>query len=137
MDVYAISIKYVVLIFKLAEGLVGVKRHIRDQLLRASHSITLNIAEGNGRTSERDRSRFFDIARGSALECAAIHDILIACKMGNIAENNQGKFFLHRIVSMLSRMGRFTAKNQREAIECVEFDNDYDHRFADHDHERR
>lgn len=40
-------------------------------------SIRINIAEGNGKTVEADRRRYFEIARGSALECAAIQDVLV------------------------------------------------------------
>jgi four helix bundle protein len=43
-----------------------------------STSIPLNIAEGNGKYAPKDRCRFFDIAHGSALECAAGLDILVA-----------------------------------------------------------
>jgi four helix bundle protein len=48
----------------------------KDQLYRASFSIALNIAEGSGRFSERDRKNFFVIARSSVFECVAILDIL-------------------------------------------------------------
>ena len=51
-----------------------------DPLDRASTSIALNIAEGNGKYTAPDRCRFFDIARGSALECAACLDVLVAKK---------------------------------------------------------
>ncbi|QQO57794.1 MAG: four helix bundle protein [Thiohalocapsa sp. PB-PSB1] len=43
---------------------------------RASQAIALNIAEGNGKATSGDRRRSFESARGSALECAAIEDVL-------------------------------------------------------------
>jgi four helix bundle protein len=52
----------------------------RDQLDRASTSIPLNIAEGNAKFSLADRSRFFEMARGSAVECASCLDVLVARK---------------------------------------------------------
>lgn len=48
----------------------------RDQFYRASLSIMLNIAEGSGRMSKRDRRHFFVISRGSVFESAAIIDTL-------------------------------------------------------------
>lgn len=51
-------------------------RFERDQLFRASLSIPLNIAEGSGRFSNKDRKNFFIIARSSVFECVAIVDIL-------------------------------------------------------------
>ena len=47
-------------------------------MLRAAKSIPRNIAEGNEKQSLKDQNRFFQIARGSALECAAIDDILLS-----------------------------------------------------------
>jgi len=44
-------------------------RNAKDQCLRASQAMALNIAEGNGNATNEDRRRYFDIARGSALEC--------------------------------------------------------------------
>jgi four helix bundle protein len=76
LDVYRLSIEYVTSSYRIAKSLSGVDRHARDQWLRAAQSIPLNIAEGNGKQSLKDKNRFFEIARGSALECAAIHDIL-------------------------------------------------------------
>src|SRR6185503_16624197 len=48
------------------------------QLDRASTSSPLNIAEGNGKFTPPDRCKYFDIARGSALESAAALDVLVA-----------------------------------------------------------
>jgi four helix bundle protein len=48
----------------------------RSQLYRASSSILLNIAEGAGKYSKKDKKNFYIIARGSAQECVAILSLL-------------------------------------------------------------
>ncbi len=49
---------------------------LTDQLHRAALSVPLNIAEAAGRNTEPDAARHYAIARGSAMECAAIIDRL-------------------------------------------------------------
>jgi len=51
---------------------------IADQLRRAAQSQPLNIAEGAGRTSRPDVAKHYTIARGSAMECAAVLDVMKA-----------------------------------------------------------
>ena len=46
--------------------------HLRDQVLRASSSVALNLAEGSGKPSPKDKRRFYSIALGSLRECQAI-----------------------------------------------------------------
>jgi four helix bundle protein len=81
---------------------VHAKAAVKDQLDRASTSIPLNIAEGDGKFAVRDRCRFLDFARGSALECAACLDVLVAKRLLTEAEVQTGKSQLVEIVSMLS-----------------------------------
>ena len=83
---------------------------VHDQMDRASTSIALNIAEGNGKFTGPDRCRFFDTARGSALECAACLDVLVARKRPVCAE--QGKVMLVPIVSMLVGLIRSTSADR-------------------------
>ncbi len=74
----------------------------RDQLDRASTSVVLNIAEGNGKRQPRDRCRYLDIARGSAVECAACLDVLVVRKQLSSAAAEEGKVVLLAVVSMVS-----------------------------------
>ena len=48
---------------------------LRNQLERASSSIVLNLAEGQGRRTTADQRHFFTIAYGSAKECKAILEL--------------------------------------------------------------
>jgi four helix bundle protein len=85
---------------------------VKDQLDRASTSIALNIAEGNGKYSLKDRCRFFDTAHGSALECAAALDILVAKAKLTPEQIRPGKERLQRIVRML--MGLIKRNSTRD-----------------------
>lgn len=72
-----------------------------DQLERAATSIPLNIAEGDGKFTAADRCRFFDIASGSALGCAAVLDVLLRKGVIEPSQANEGKEILRVIVAML------------------------------------
>ena len=85
---------------------------VKDQLDRASTSVPLNIAEGNGKYAPKDRCRFFDIAHGSALECAAGLDILVAKGKLTAEHIRPGKESLQRVVRML--MGLIKRNSTRE-----------------------
>ena len=100
LEVYRASLKFIMwlepLMDKLPKSLA-----VRDQLDRASTSIPLNLAEGNGKFTSPDRCRFFDTSRGSALEGAAGLDVLVAKGKCTVEEVNSGKAVLGEIVSML------------------------------------
>ncbi len=52
-----------------------VKGNVRDQLLRASLSVCLNLIEGSAKPTRKDRARFYAIALGSIRETQAIIDL--------------------------------------------------------------
>jgi four helix bundle protein len=85
---------------------------VRDQLDRASTSVPLNIVEGNGKYTPKDRCRFFDIAHGSALECAAGLDVLVAKGKLTVDQIRPGKEILQRVVRML--MGLIKRNSDRD-----------------------
>jgi four helix bundle protein len=105
LDVYRVALEYVGWVYRYSEKLKG-HRNVRDQLIRASQAIPLNIAEGNGKPTNGDRRRFFEIARGSALECGAAQDVLEICGALSAQENQKCKQLLDRIVAMLTKLGQ-------------------------------
>ncbi len=73
---------------------------VLDHWTRATESILENIANGNSRRSRADRNQYFDVAIGSALECAACLDI---CHRREMIVDDQlvtGKKMLQSIVNM-------------------------------------
>ena len=109
LDVYQNAIGFVSWVEELLK-IIPKSLAVYNQLDRASTSIPLNIAEGNGKYTAPDRCRFFDIARGSALECAACLDVLVAKKRIDSADT--GKSMLVGIVSMLVGLIRSTSANR-------------------------
>jgi four helix bundle protein len=105
LDVYRVSVEFLGWAGQLLDGpLKGARISAVKHLDEAATSILANIAEGNGKRSRPDRCRFFDIARGSALECAACLDVLVVRKRLGAGQAALGKRMLVRIVSMLSKL---------------------------------
>ena len=105
LDVYREAIAFCAWVGELLIT-ISAKAAAKDQLDRASTSIPLNIAEGNGKFSGKDRARFLEIARGSTLECAACLDVLVARKLAAVEQIDPAKENLARIVQMLMGMLR-------------------------------
>ena len=128
LDVYRLAVSYVAWVYDQSADLAGIHRAARDQWLRASQSIPLNIAEGNGKTAEADRRRYFEIARGSALECAAIQDVLVVGKALEESKSRDRKIELDRIAAMLSRLGGrgYRVKEDFSACGTERIDSDFD-----------
>lgn len=66
---------------------------LSSQLMRASSSISANIAEGFGRKSTKDKVHFYIIAHGSLLETKS--HLYLAEKLGYINQLELDKFCEH------------------------------------------
>lgn len=98
LKVYQEALRFVAWAGPLVDDLPN-KLAAKDQLDRASTSIVLNLAEGNGKRSHPDRCRYFDIARGSGVECAACLDVLVARQKLAPETAEAGKIILIEVVS--------------------------------------
>ena len=101
LDCYRVAVEFQVLASTL---LPTAQRVLRDQLERASVSIVLNTAEGCGRRARLDRAHFFAMARGSAMECAAIVNLALVRDLAPYLDCRRGRSLLVRIVQMLTKL---------------------------------
>lgn len=74
---------------------------LKDQLKRASISISINIAEGSGRFSKADRKNFYIIARGSTYECVSLIEIFLEEGYISVSEHQPLYNKLEEISKML------------------------------------
>ncbi len=127
LDVYREAIAFCGWVGEFLETVSG-KTAAKDQLDRAFTSIPLNIAEGNGKFSRRDRARFLEMARGSALECAACLDVLVARRLAETESVTAAKEQLARIVQMLiGVLRRFSERADVLREDEGEFGVEHDH----------
>jgi len=106
LDVYRCAIDFVALTIDIAATIPRGHAELRDQLRRAALSVPLNIAEGAGRTSDADAARHFAIARGSAMECAAVLDVIRALGVLQEHRYQQATDLLALVVAMLTKLCR-------------------------------
>jgi four helix bundle protein len=107
LDVYRLELEFLTWLTDPTAELTDapVATHeIRSQLDRASLSTLLNTAEGNGKRERQLRVRYFDDARGSAAECAACLDALVARRVTTRERVDPGKSLLVRIAQMLTKL---------------------------------
>jgi four helix bundle protein len=108
LNVYQVQLQVVRWVDQLLEEVKrkasGKTREVRNQLDRASLSVLLNIAEGNGKRQRRTRAKSFDDARGETSESAACLDALVAKQVCGKERVREGKELLERVYAMLTKL---------------------------------
>ena len=106
LDVYQCAIKFLTLVFRWLPRLPRGYSALADQWRRSAMSVSLNIAEGTGKVSSDDRKHKYAIARGEAMECGAIIDVVRLLDVLSVQELMEGKALIVREVEMLTKMCR-------------------------------
>jgi four helix bundle protein len=104
MIVYQLAIEFLGIAFQIIEQLPRGYSELADQLKRASLRNPLNIAEGAGKRTKADCRKYFDIARGSAMECGAVLDVCAKLQLAKAELIGRGKQVLERMVAMLTKL---------------------------------
>ena len=84
-------------IVKLLKSL-NLDKYKSDQLIRASNSSVLNIAEGNGRFTPKDKVHYFVTARGSVQETIALFDLM---EDEELIDKNTAKWFREQLTVLI------------------------------------
>ena len=102
LDVYQKAVNFCERVITLTESFPKGYYFLSDQFNRASLSISLNIAEGNGRFTKADRKNFFVIARGSVQECVPILELLRRKSLLSDKLYDELRILIEEIAKMLS-----------------------------------
>jgi four helix bundle protein len=106
LRVYQLAREFLAAAAEFVSSLPRSESGLRDQLRRAADSVLLNTAEGAGRSGGPDKARFYDYARGSGTECAAILDVFAIRGLASAERVEQARGVLHQIVSILTALAR-------------------------------
>jgi four helix bundle protein len=74
--------------------------HLRDQALRAASSVVLNLAEGAGLPSKKQKSKHFGIALGSLREVQA------ALEINAVADTSKAMIVADQVAAHLYKLHR-------------------------------
>ncbi len=114
LDVYQVSLDFVVVADEIANNLPVGRAYLKNQLLRAADSIPSNVAEGVGEFAPKEKARFYRIARRSAVECASHLFVFRRLELADEPTLSKGLELLHRIVAMLTSMvKRVSARGEK------------------------
>ena len=103
LDVWHRAIEFADSVYSLTRQFPGDERFgLTSQMRRASVSVSSNIAEGSGRISDKDFSRFIEIAYGSVLEVVSQAEVAHRQSFLAVEDRNQLKQQAEEFARMLS-----------------------------------
>ena len=91
--------------------LLKLPKFLQDQLLRASSSVALNLAEGSGKRTPADQRRFYAIAFGSLRECQAVLEL-------EQIDHDEIKILGSQLGAILYTLSRKTLSENRTATDA-------------------
>jgi four helix bundle protein len=93
-EVYAVSLK-----------LPDVEKfNMKQQIRRAALSVKLNLSEGSSRKSNRERKRYYEMARGSVVEIDAALETAVDLNYFKVDDLEAVGKLLNKCFAMLSKM---------------------------------
>ena len=105
LDIFKVAKAFVLGCYKETKSFPAEEKFgMISQIRRAALSIHLNIAEGCSRKSEKERRRFYEIARGSIVEVDAALDIAVSLNYTTQEKLNELGTLMIRCFQMVSKL---------------------------------
>ena len=116
LDVYRLSLDFVEIAADIAKHIPRGQSYLADQLRRSASSTVLNIGEGAGEFSKKEKARFYRMALRSATESASTIDIVYRFEHITDQLYHSAEHTLDRIIAMLTKL---IHRHTREALTVV------------------
>ena len=105
LEVYQLAVRHALRVFEITEQLPHrVQSSLGDQLRRSSVSVANNMAEGSGKRSRKEKSRYYATAFNSARECVPAITIAHERRYLSHAVRLELRENVGRLCSMLARL---------------------------------
>ena len=114
LSVYKKSIEFVLGAYTAYKTIS--EKEIKGQIKRAALSIPLNLAEGNGRNTQKEKVQFYKTARGSLFECVPLLEICQKLGHISIAEYNSLYQKAEEIGKMLNGLIKSAGNYRKEEM---------------------
>ena len=115
LEVYDLTRKLLIACYKVVKKFPpGEQFNLTFQIKKAALSVFLNLAEGSSRKSPRERTRFFEISRGSTVEIDSAFDAAFDLMYVTMEDLNEAGNLLVSVFRILSKMinpGKDTGKD--------------------------
>jgi four helix bundle protein len=114
LTVWKRSYAFALLIYRATSEFPADERYgLTSQLRRSAFSIAVNVAEGCGRSGQKELSRFLRIARGSANETMC--QLMLARDLGYLPRSG-GESLLHEANQIGAMISAWLGKLDREHV---------------------
>ncbi len=105
LDIYRVTLKLIALIDPLLTK-CSCSTDLRSKLDKSTTSIVLNIAEGNGRFTGADQSKFYETAYKATVLSASLLDLAARTRLDAAASVEECRELLRRVAAMLTALSK-------------------------------
>jgi four helix bundle protein len=105
LDVYRTAIQFIAWLDPMLAKF-SCSADLRSKLDKSTTAIALNIAEGNGRFTGADQSKYYETAYKATILSASLLDLAGGNGLEDVAHIDEGRELLRRVAAMLTALSK-------------------------------